>query len=185
MSVTAPHELNSTRSILYRESHDTDIFDCAIGQPQTILKVTVCSVARGAVDNLFSVVSLFGVNPIQHQIQRRRDPWIVSKDPEGLVRPGHSPRRDAPAKAAGVTEALGPGPIRFASLQFFVEVLQFDEAAPEAGIVGLRPELSPGTRRSNSFGSSGAFSIDHFQIAWARLAGIGGSTLRCTRMTVA
>src|SRR6267143_4426366 len=74
---------------------------------------------------------VFGVNPLENTLDRWLGGSVVSIDSEGFFRPEHLACREPAAEAAGPTQSLGFGQVRFASVQFLFGFFAVVNVSPQ------------------------------------------------------
>src|SRR5262249_15202909 len=96
---------------------NVNMFDVSIGHQQTVLIVVVRRASYRAIELLLHELAIIGMNALQEQADGRLDRFIESHDPISFCRPEDLFSADSPAEAPRVTEPLGVGQVRLATLQ--------------------------------------------------------------------
>jgi hypothetical protein len=99
------------------------MLDSAAGHLQAMLKIKTLAISRSAISCLQYKIAILRRNVGEDKFQARFCAEIALEDPKRLVGPEYFTARDPPAKAAGMTEPLSFGQVRFAAVQSMCEKL--------------------------------------------------------------
>src|ERR1700730_2005930 len=106
-------------------SHDSNVFDGAIGHQQAVLGSKLAPLDRGAVDDLPQTHPVVRMSSVKHQLNGRRYRRLAFEYPISLIGPVDFSARWVPAEAPGVAQSLRLRQIHLTSAKRLLGLLAY------------------------------------------------------------
>src|SRR5213593_3874389 len=124
------NKLKFSRFISFSMSHNVEMFDGGIRHQPSIFKIKILPLLRRALDYVFYLGSVFGMNALEHIFHGRCRGSVVLEDSIGFVRPNDLAGGNSPAKTSRVAE-----PLRFRQVRLLTLLRVVAGDADAAGIL--------------------------------------------------